>query len=321
MSFRLLSVLMLVLSVSVFADGEAKRSCGMDQHLQHLSTMDSTVYARMEQSEKEAMRHQRFRSFMSLEQRQQVRTIPVVVHVVYRNESQNISQKQIDSQIRIINEDFRKKQGSKGHNNNPLGADTFIEFRLATVDPNGNATNGITRTRTNRSSFGADDAIKSSSRGGQDAWDSTRYLNLWVGNLSGGLLGYAQFPDTGSASTDGVVCLYSAFGDTGSVRAPFDLGRTTTHEIGHWLGLRHIWGDGSCSVDDGFSDTPRSDSPNFGKPSHPLLKCNNDNMFENYMDYTDDGAMNIFTMQQSDRMNGVLDTSRSDLLGWNAFGN
>jgi hypothetical protein len=172
-------------------------------------------------------------------------TIPVVVHVVYNNDTENISHDQVTSQIEALNRDYRGSNSDIG--NVPdvwksLAQDPMIEFALATTDPDGNATDGITRTKTDQISFRQDDSVKSAARGGVDPWPSDKYLNIWVCTLSGGLLGYAQFPGM-PPDTDGVVILNTAFGTTGSVTAPFNMGRTTVHEVGHWLDLKHIWRD------------------------------------------------------------------------------
>ncbi|GIS08452.1 MAG: hypothetical protein CM15mP112_05640 [Flavobacteriales bacterium] len=199
---------------------------------------------------------------------QNIITIPVVVHVVYYNNTENISDQQIFSQIDILNEDFRRLNSDTI--NTPaafqsVAADTEIEFCLATRDPNGNPTNGITRTSTTQTSFSTNDGVKYSSSGGKDAWNTSKYLNMWVCDLSGGLLGYTQFPG-GTASSDGVVCDYAYFGDIGTASSPYDLGRTTTHEVGHWLNLRHIWGDSNCG-NDFCNDTPEHSGSNYGCPS------------------------------------------------------
>lgn len=309
-------ILCIILSCVVFAQSEKKRNCGILQNLEYVSQSNPEIYDIIADTEKMIQRQEEYRQ--SIFTVQQIRVIPVVVHVLYNTSAQNISDEQIISQIRILNEDFRRKEGTKGHSTHPVSADSKIEFRLAEVDPQGNPTNGITRTQTNTKMFDGDDSMKFSRSGGKDAWDTTRYLNIWTCSLGDDLLGYAQFPGE-DEKTDGVVILFNAFGDTGNVQAPFNLGRTTTHEVGHWLGLRHIWGDGGCSADDGFKDTPRSDQPNFGAPSHPLIHCGSDDMFENYMDYTDDGAMSIYTQMQSERMNATLDTYRSGLFRWSAF--
>jgi hypothetical protein len=246
--------------------------------------------------------------------------IPTVVHVVYRREVESITNAQIKSQIAALNRDFRATNQDKSKIPSVwqgLVADAKIEFRLASRNPDGKATNGITRTKTTRRSFGADDEVKAKASGGVAAWPRSRYLNLWVCNLGGGLLGYAQFPG-GPASTDGVVILYSAFGTQGEVAAPFDKGRTATHEVGHWLNLRHIWGDTvDCSGTDRVSDTPNAAGPNYGKPTFPHITCNNGpygDMFMNYMDYVDDDTMFQFTPGQVTRMNAALAGPRSSFL-------
>jgi hypothetical protein len=246
--------------------------------------------------------------------------IPTVVHVVYRREVESITNAQIKSQIAALNRDFRATNQDKSKIPSVwqgLVADAKIEFRLASRNPEGKATNGITRTKTTRRSFGADDEVKAKASGGVAAWPRSRYLNLWVCNLGGGLLGYAQFPG-GPASTDGVVILYSAFGTQGEVAAPFDKGRTATHEVGHWLNLRHIWGDTvDCSGTDRVSDTPNAAGPNYGKPTFPHITCNNGpygDMFMNYMDYVDDDTMFQFTPGQVTRMNAALAGPRNSFL-------
>ncbi|MCC7196510.1 MAG: zinc metalloprotease [Gemmatimonadaceae bacterium] len=248
-----------------------------------------------------------------------VTTIPVVVHVVYRTASENISTAQIKRQIAVLNKDFRATNPDKSKVPlvwKGLVTDSRIKFVLASKDPKGKATTGITRTKTTRTSFGTGDTVKSKSTGGVDGWPSTKYLNVWVCTLAGGLLGYAQFPG-GPAKTDGVVILNTAFGTGGTTRAPFNLGRTATHEIGHWLNLRHIWGDREdCGGTDYVADTPNASGPNYGKPTFPHISCNNGpngDMFMNYMDYVDDAAMYMLTAQQVVRIHAALDGPRSSI--------
>jgi hypothetical protein len=246
--------------------------------------------------------------------------IPVVVHVVHRTDTENISKAQIDSQIAVLNADFRKKNADVANVPTaftPLAADARLEFALATVGPDGKPTDGITRRRTTVNGFGyTGNPVKSSSTGGTDPWPTDRYLNVWVCRLTGGLLGYAQFPG-GPAATDGVVCTFTAFGTTGTAAAPFDRGRTTTHEIGHWLNLRHIWGDVlGCNGNDFVADTPNQHSPNTGKPTFPRISCDNGpngDMFMNYMDYVDDDTMVMFTTGQVTRMHACLDGARASI--------
>ncbi|MBL6646048.1 MAG: zinc metalloprotease, partial [Flavobacteriales bacterium] len=226
-------------------------------------------------------------------------TIPVVFHVVYRTAEENISDAQIQTQLDVLNADFRRLNAD-ADNVWSQAADTEIEFCLASFDPDGNSTTGILRVPTTVNGFGTNDAVKFSSQGGSDAWPYTDYLNFWVCNIGGGILGYAQFPG-GSAATDGIVNGYQYTGTIGTATPPFDLGRTATHEVGHWLNLRHIWGDGNCNVDDFVSDTPTSDAPNYGCAlGH--VSCNTTDMVQNYMDYSDDACMNLFTQGQTDRM-------------------
>ncbi|CAL2103795.1 conserved protein of unknown function precursor containing a type A C-terminal secretion signal. Probable M43 family metalloprotease [Tenacibaculum sp. 190130A14a] len=234
--------------------------------------------------------------------------IPVVVHILYTNSTNNISNAQIQSQLDVLNADFRRTN-SDANNKWSQAADTKIEFYLAQVDPNGNATTGITRKQVSKATWATDDSMKKSSQGGVDPWDTAEYLNMWIVDAlsSGGrtILGYAQFPWDTDKSTDGVVMADQYFGTTGTAQAPFDGGRTTTHEVGHFFGLRHIWGDGGCSVDDFVSDTPASDAANYGCATGHN-SCGSEDMVQNYMDYSDDSCMNLFTAGQRDRMQTYL---------------
>lgn len=242
-------------------------------------------------------------------------TIPVVVNVVWNTASENISDAQIQSQINVLNQDFRATNADR--TNTPaifssLIADFEINFCLATQDPSGNATTGIRRQQTSTTAFSSNDAVKFTAQGGLDAWDRNKYLNLWVCDLSGGLLGYAQFPG-GAAATDGVVCDYLYFGTVGVATAPFNKGRTATHEIGHWLNLRHIWGDANCGSDL-VSDTPTHNTSNAGCPTYPHLStCSGTpvEMTMNYMDYTDDACMYMFTAGQKARAQALFATGGS----------
>jgi hypothetical protein len=294
----------------------SRRSCGvMDVHRRLLSSDPSYAAARS------ALENATTQYMASDHRFAGVGRIPVVVHVVWNTPAQNISQAQIDSQLDVLNRDFRAGNTDLGFVPAPftgLVADSRLEFFLATEDPNGNPTSGVTRTQTTRTSFSHDDAVKSSATGGIDPWPTDRYLNIWVAQLGGGLLGYAQFPG-GPAETDGVVVLHSGFGTTGTAAAPFDLGRTLTHEIGHYLNLFHIWGDDGtgCSGTDEVADTPNQGGPNFGVPTFPKVSCSNGpngDLFVNYMDYTDDRGMVMFTHDQVARMEACLDTVRSDLI-------
>ena len=210
--------------------------------------------------------------------------IPVVVHVIHNGDAygtnENITDEQVQSQITVMTQDFRRMSGTPGFNTNPVGADTQIEFVLAKVDPNGNPTNGINRVNLCQAAWSTTDIDATVKP--QTIWDPTQYMNMWSVNFSNGsLLGYAQFPSSsgltglnangGSANTDGVVAGYRFFGSStlaaGNYSVPFDKGRTMTHEVGHFLGLRHIWGDGNCSADDFCADTPNAAAANGGCPT------------------------------------------------------
>lgn len=236
-------------------------------------------------------------------------TIKTVVNVVYKTPEQNISDAQINSQIAALNKDYRATNPDRNQTPTPwrgLVSDVRMEFKLVKV----------TRTKTTKNTFTYDDGVKKSSTGGIAPFQPKTHLNLWVCALGGGLLGYAQFPG-GPPATDGVVINYRAFGTSGTAQAPFNKGRTATHEIGHYFNLRHIWGDTpDCSGTDMVADTPNCAGPNYGTPSWPHITCNNGpngDMFMNYMDYTDDPAMFMFTAQQVLRMRTALDSARSGL--------
>ena len=255
--------------------------------------------------------------------------IPVVVHVIHNGDilgvDENIPDAQVASQIQVLNEDFRRKADTPGFNTNPVGADVEIEFELAKRDPAGVLSNGINRVNLGQESWSNTD-INSTVKP-RTQWDPEKYLNIWVVKFSvTDLLGYAQFPsasglpgiepDEGPAKTDGVVIGYKNFGSSsyfsgGTYTANYDKGRTTSHEVGHWLGLRHIWGDGGCDVDDFCDDTPIAGQENTGCPIG-VDSCPNSpglDMVENYMDYTDDACMNIFTADQKTRMITVMNNS------------
>ncbi len=237
-------------------------------------------------------------------------TVKTVVNVVYKTGAQNISEAQIKNQIKALNKDFRATNSDRNRTPVPwkgLVTDTRIQFRLVKV----------TRTKTTRSGFSYDDGVKKASTGGIAPFNPKTHFNIWVCALTGGLLGYAQFPG-GPASTDGVVINYLAFGTTGTAQAPFNKGRTATHEIGHYFNLRHIWADTpDCSGSDQAADTPNCAGPNFGTPVWPVITCNNGpngGMFMNYMDYVDDNAMFMFTTQQVARMRATLAGPRKSIL-------
>lgn len=234
--------------------------------------------------------------------------IPVVVHVVYQTEAQNISDAQIKSGIAALNRDFRRRNADTV--NTParfkaLAADVEIEFVLATSDPRGVATNGIVRKRTTVKDWTIDDKIKMGKTGGADAWDAAQYLNIWVGNMPR-TLGYSSMPGD-AKEVDGIVVhtpIFSGLGKSGA----YNMGRTLVHEVGHWMGLKHIWGDADCG-DDGIDDTPKQGGFTSGCPTYFLSSCNNGtqgDMYMNYMDFTNDACMNLFTHGQKTKMRSLF---------------
>lgn len=296
-----------------------RRNCGAVQS--YFGTLDKFPKFRDNQGALEA----RTRDFMNRGEaalRTTLTTIPVVVHVVYKTQEENLSDEQIESQIVVLNADYQIRNADIDKVPDPfkpLIGNPLIAFELATADPNGSPTTGITRTATSKSSFSVDtEEMKFTATGGIDAWDTRRYLNIWVCTMVGGILGYAQFPG-GPPDTDGVVILNTAFGNTGTARPPFNLGRTATHEVGHYLNLSHIWGESrvpSCSDSDFVTDTPNQYGPNGGKPTFPHVTCNNGphgDMFMNYMDYVDDDTMFMFSKEQVARMHAALEFERSQL--------
>ncbi|MFY8182278.1 MAG: zinc metalloprotease [Flavobacterium sp.] len=226
--------------------------------------------------------------------------IPVVVNVLYRTAAENISLAQIQSQIDVLNKDFNAT--NTDYNQVPalfsgVKANVGISFVL----------DQVIRKSTNKTSWGTRDDMKKTNRGGLAPTSPTTKLNLWVCTIGGGILGYAQFPG-GSSATDGVVIDSKYLGTTGTATAPFNLGRTGTHEVGHWMNLRHIWGDATCGSDL-VADTPTHNAANYGVPTYPHLStCSGTpvEMTMNYMDYTDDRGMYMFSLGQKARMDAIF---------------
>jgi hypothetical protein len=259
--------------------------------------------------------------------------IPVVVHVIHNNTTgtiggrtnSNITLEQINSQIEVLNEDYRRKTGTLGFNTSTVGADLEIEFYLAQTDPDGNPSTGVIRKMTAKSIYDPTSDADQRALSALSYWPSTCYLNMWVTTLSNNYLGYAQFPaapnfdgldPTGDEAIDGLFIDYRYFGRNASpiVTKFYKQGRTATHEIGHWLGLIHTWGDEDCGTDY-CADTPATQSANLTFVcTDKFSSCNGTrtrNMVENYMDYTIDSCMNIFTKDQSARVRAVFEASPS----------
>ncbi|HEV7348030.1 M43 family zinc metalloprotease [Telluribacter sp.] len=270
----------------------------------------------------------------------EVLTIPIIVHIVHNGEAvgqgRNLSMARVQAQIETLNEDFRRIPGSPGFNNDPRGADVEIEFCLSQLDQQGRtmAEPGINRINGNRTNWTQNDienVLKPTT-----IWDPDKYFNVWVLEFASTelLVGYAQFPsqsglpgipNNSPRNTDGVVIRYQSFGNVlkgnfPNMPAPYNQGRTLTHEVGHWLGLRHIWGDANCG-NDFADDTPPQASESRGCPIG-RTSCGTVNMVQNYMDYSDDACMNIFTKDQKSRMRAVMDLSprRSTLARSNLCG-
>lgn len=226
--------------------------------------------------------------------------IPVVVNVLYKTTAENISLTQIQSQIDVLNKDFNALNSD--FNQVPsvfsgVKANVGISFVL----------DAVYRKSTTKKSWGTNDAMKKSTQGGMNPTSPTTKLNLWVCTIGGGILGYAQFPG-GSSATDGVVIDSRYFGTTGTATAPFNKGRTATHEVGHWMNLRHIWGDATCG-NDLVSDTPTHNAANYGMPAFPHYSTCTGTPIEmtmNYMDYTDDAGMYMFSNGQKSRMLAIF---------------
>lgn len=238
-------------------------------------------------------------------------TIPVVFHIIYKNESEYVSFEQVMSQLEVLNQDFNRTNPDA--NLTPaqfqdVAADCNISFCLAQRTENNDTTSGITYTQTSVSSFSLyDNRIFQDSLGGKTIWNSSDYLNIYVCDLTNAL-GFSSFPG-GNPNRDAIVVDFSNFG-TIDIAPPFNKGRTATHELGHWLDLYHIWGGGNCSTDE-VDDTPSQETENYGCPVHPSPTCdNNGDMFQNYMDYTNDACMNLFTNGQKERMHATLNTER-----------
>lgn len=330
---RVLHILLIVFGfVSAFAQAPTIKNCAtMEQdainrlkypEMATIDDMENAVRAKVSQM---AMAKKFGRTNATIV------TIPVIVHVVHTGEAVgtglNISEEQVQAQLAVLNEDFRRKASTPGFNNSPVGADIEIEFCLSPVDEDGNtlAEPGIDRVRGANATW-TRDQIEGSLKP-QTIWNPNLFYNIWTlkfGGADANLLGYAQFPDQsglaglnpagGPASTDGVVVQFSSFGsvDKGNfpvMQAPYNHGRTLTHETGHWLGLRHIWGDGSCASDF-VDDTPTQHAENRGCPT-TKLSCDNSTpeMPQNYMDYSDDVCMNIFTQGQKARILAVMELS------------
>lgn len=316
------------------------KKCATMHNLEQRIAKDPTTLLRMEQGE---VQTQKWIAEQSQTKKKKVTTfVPVVVHVLWKDTIENISDAQILSQIAVLNDDFKMENSDSLLQSHPFWQFTGgedVTFCLAQQDTSGNATTGIIRKYTD-SVFTELNAPKYTVMGGSDNWNPTKYLNIWVCNLSalvlgldtGGTLGYATFPSdlATDPDLDGVVCRHEAFGTTGTAGSGAfignNLGRTMTHEVGHWLDLRHIWGDNQPNCGDDFvSDTPPAYGPNYNYmfggncpvfPLSPNDSCGTDangQMYMNYMDYLDDACLVMFTEDQMLRMGAAFNGPRSGL--------
>ena len=312
-------LLFLPISLTIsLASAQYNHWCGSDQHMQAALERDPSLA----QTYDDLVRFSAELEAGETQRNGEPRIIPVVFHVIHTGGPENISKEQIEDQMRIINEDYRRLNADTVNTRDifkPVATDALVEFRLAKKDPDGNCTEGINRVFSPLTN-NADDAVKALSY-----WNSSRYLNVWVVNTiaasddqPGIILGYAQFPNFGSAATDGVVVRADRIGSIGYA-VPGDRGRTLTHEIGHWLGLLHTFqgGCGGGFFGENIEDTPPVAEANYSC-SQNANSCTNDSpdlpdMIENYMDYANGSCMNTFTLGQKARMDGVLAGSRSQI--------
>jgi hypothetical protein len=299
----------------LFVSNLQAQSCDFDNYQQFILNKYPERKKVVEVLEKEI---QEILDGESLIQYRTVLRIPVVVHIVWRNEVQNLSNEQIYAQLDALNRDFRKQNNEIS--NIPsifkdLASDIEIEFCLVTETSDGQPFQGMTRTKTNIENIGQTNSIFSSINGGQDPWDTKHYLNIWVCEMDKKKLGYASSPGTADLEKDGVIINYRYFGLFGN-SSPYYLGRTLTHEVGHFLNLKHPWGTifGSCENTDFVDDTPLQKEAYYHCPQYPQESCGSIDMTMNFMQLVDDSCMSMFTKGQKERMLATLATTRQELV-------
>lgn len=311
-------------SLAVLAQAPPQRTCGTIEHHEYLKQTRPNYQQDLNQYNQ--MIDQYLANQAISKTAVVTVTIPVVVHVVYQNATENISNAQAISQVQVLNDDFAKLNADAIKVTQPtfstVASGAQIRFCLAQRDPLGNATTGVVHYSTTVSTFGTNDNVKNSATGGATAWDVTKYVNIWVCDMGTSLLGYGEFPTGSLSNTWGLVLNYRYTGSGGSAQAPFNLGRTGTHEFGHCFNLFHIWGDdnGACSGSDQCADTPNQANASGGTfpqgsiQTDACATASPGYMWMNYMDYTDDNAMYMFTAGQVARMEAVVNTAPWNIL-------
>ncbi|NJM80692.1 MAG: zinc metalloprotease [Flavobacterium sp.] len=284
----------------------AERGCDSHNMLEYQLKQDPSLAQRMKDIEVETSKFISEGKIVN-----GVLEIPVVFNVLYTNSTNNISDAQIQSQIDVLNNDFRATNSDYNSSNpfNSVRGGLNVKFILDAINR---------KSTTTSIWYSVDNFMKSTSKGGISPTSPTTKLNFWVvpdlrrKDTNSQLLGFGQFPG-GSSATDGIVCGHYCTGVGGSTSAPFNLGRTATHEVGHWMNLRHIWGDTTCGSDS-VSDTPTHNDANYGVPAtgHKSTCTGTPlEMYMNYMDYTDDRGMYMFSSGQVSRMAAIFSSTGS----------
>ncbi len=295
---------LMLLFLSLFSQNPTKK-CGFEDALEQVKNTPEYL-----QVQKEIKSNQ---AFSGIYKADTVIRIPVVFHIIWKHPNQNIDESQIYSQLEVLNKDYRLLNSDIGIVPAQFSkADVKLEFCLAKIDPNGNYTHGITRTQTTLEDLGVNNQYFVV----RPIWDRDKYLNVWVCDFGNNIAGQA-FPPGSPSDRDGVVIDYTNFGTTGTVVYPYDLGRTLTHEIGHWLNLFHIWGQNdrnpSCASDDDVADTPNQSAIYFNCPGL-RNSCSSPDNTNNFMGYVDDRCMANFTAGQKTRMRNAILNSRPGII-------
>lgn len=318
----------LLLATPLFLQAQPE-PCGSDAIMRLAKQADTALQTRQNQAER------RMQDFLNNHNRtgeNHIITIPTVIHILYNTDEQNLPDSVIYNQMAVLNEDFRRMNEDTTNTPDffkPIAADMRIEFCLATHDPQGNPTTGITRTYTNVAQFPYNSnnyevitRMHFDSKGGKNIWNRDEYLNVWVINLdnSSGVLAFAYLPGA-DPNVDGIVCDYEYFGKPGLAALPYGLGRTMTHEVGHWINLYHPFNssDGVACSDDFVEDTPPQQEANFNCHTFPYSTCGNvSDIYMNYMDYAGDNCQNMFTQGQANRAHAALHIMRPAILNSSA---